>query len=64
MGVAKEEDTSRQEGEEDPLVEEARGRDEGGSREAGELGGSVPDGKGQGQPACQKKWKNSEEENE
>jgi hypothetical protein len=24
----------------------------------------VPDGKGQGQPACQKEWKKCEEENE
>jgi hypothetical protein len=25
---------------------------------------TVPDGKGQGQPACQKEWKKCEEENE
>jgi hypothetical protein len=25
---------------------------------------NVPDGKGQGQPACQKEWKKCEEENE
>ncbi len=50
MGVAEEENTSRQKGEEDPLVgdEETRGRDEGGTWRAGQLGGVCATGRVRG----------------